>query len=82
MNAQEIDCLSVLGLLWDYLDHELASDVDESIRQHLATCTGCTEHIAFCRSFLDLLAAAPIEARDVASVRQRVWTAIDRAGAT
>lgn len=81
MNTQPMDCLSVLGLLWDYLDRELAPDIDASIHDHLATCTGCTEHIAFCRSFLDMLACAPIEAQDVVIMRQRVRSAIDRAAA-
>ncbi|MEO5510393.1 MAG: zf-HC2 domain-containing protein [Longimicrobiales bacterium] len=80
MKVTTMDCLHVVRQLWDYLDRETTPDADASIRHHLATCTGCTEHVEFCRSFLQTLRAAPISQADLAVARDRIRAAISREG--
>lgn len=76
MTAPTIDCLTVVHQMWDYLDHELPHDRWQQVREHLATCTGCREHVEFCRSFLERIRDVPVEALEVAALRERVREAI------
>ncbi len=71
-----LDCLTVVHLMWDFLDRELPDQRLDEIRQHLATCTGCRSHVDFCRSFLQQLRSAPLETRDVDALRGRVREAL------
>ena len=71
-----LDCLTVVHLMWDYLDHELSAERWEEVRQHLATCTGCRSHVDFCRAFLARLREVPIEASEVEQLRGRVRDAL------
>jgi mycothiol system anti-sigma-R factor len=51
-----MECEDVVGLLWEYLDQELAPEEAAAIRAHLSYCAGC--YPAYCcdRAFLQLLA--------------------------
>lgn len=37
----ETDCTSVLDRLYEYIDHEMADDDCETVREHLDGCTPC-----------------------------------------
>lgn len=71
-----LDCLTVVHLMWDFLDRELPAQRLDDIRQHLATCTGCRSHVDFCRSFLEQLRAAPFEGGEIDALRGRVRDAL------
>lgn len=73
---ETLDCSVVVQQLWDYLDGELDAGRWESIREHLATCTGCHAHVEFCRTFLAQVAAVPMDSDEVAKLRARVLVAI------
>ncbi len=72
MTAQTLSCHDVVKELWDYLDSELAPDRWEAIREHLATCGGCTAHVEFCRSFLARVGESAIAESEVAQSRARI----------
>ena len=70
-----MDCEAVVRELWDWLDGELPADRWDDIRAHLATCEGCSEHVAFARSFLQQV-GAPADDGDLAALRDRVRGAL------
>ena len=76
MPTPALDCLSVVRELWDYLDGELDAGRWEVIRAHLATCTGCHDHVEFCRSFLTHVSATPADEAEVSALRERVVVAL------
>jgi anti-sigma factor RsiW len=76
MTPPPIDCLHVVHQMWDYLDKELPAERWEEVRAHLATCTGCREHVEFCRSFLERIRDVPVEELEVAALRERVRGAL------
>lgn len=55
---QPIPCAEVVRQLWDWLDRELPDERWEAIEAHLASCTGCSGHMAFARSFLERVRSA------------------------
>jgi hypothetical protein len=67
-----LDCSEVVKRLWDYLDGELDAEMLAGIRIHLATCTGCSSHVEFCRSFLTRLDSVPVNAEEAREMRERV----------
>lgn len=77
-----IDCRSAMRELWDYLDSELPAERTEQIRLHLASCTGCHEHMQFCRAFLAQIDMPLVSADAVTSLRARVQDALRRDGLT
>ncbi|MEO7361392.1 MAG: hypothetical protein ABI120_13755, partial [Gemmatimonadaceae bacterium] len=54
----------------------------EQIRAHLATCTGCDEHMQFCRTFLQRIEWPTVPTAAVAVLRDRVRDALRRDGLT
>lgn len=78
MSTQTLDCLTVVRQLWDYLDHELPPERWEGIRHHLGTCTGCREHVEFCRSFLLRVTQIPLDAGEVEALQARVLASLRR----
>ena len=52
-----MNCRECTEHLYEYLDRELTSDVEQEIRQHLADCPPCGEHFDFEKLFLDFLRA-------------------------
>jgi mycothiol system anti-sigma-R factor len=41
----ETDCSSVLGRLYEYIDHEMADDDCSTVRQHLDECSPCLAEV-------------------------------------
>lgn len=75
-----IDCRSAMRELWDYLDSELPAHRSEQIRVHLSTCTGCREHMEFCRAFVEQIDMPVVSGEAVRSLRSRVQDALQRDG--
>lgn len=75
-----LDCGAVVRQLWDYLDRRLGPEDAAVIDAHLAACALCPPHFAFERAFLDAVARARAEARDVTTLRDRVLTALHARG--
>jgi mycothiol system anti-sigma-R factor len=40
-NPHETDCSTVLERIYEYIDHEMADDDCESVKQHLDECSPC-----------------------------------------
>ncbi len=80
MTATPIDCRSAMRELWDYLDDELPPARTQQIREHLATCTGCSAHVEFCRAFLAQIDMTPVAASELGALRERVQIALQRDG--
>lgn len=81
MTSQPMLCVDVVRQLWDYLDGEGDPSTWESLKAHLATCTGCQSHMDFCRGFLAQVALAPVDPASVAAMRARVVAVMARDGA-
>ncbi|MBI3568953.1 MAG: zf-HC2 domain-containing protein [Gemmatimonadetes bacterium] len=71
-----LDCLTVVRGLWDYLDGEMSEQRLADVRAHLATCTGCREHVEFARGFVSLLGRAPLDEARVTALRLSVQRAL------
>ena len=80
-NQPPLQCVDVVRQLWDYLDGEGDPTTWETIKAHLATCTGCQSHVDFCRGFLAQVAAVPVEPGAVAAMRARIERALGAAEA-
>ena len=74
--SASLDCLTVVHLMWDFLDHELPDQRWAEVQEHLGTCTGCRAHVDFCRAFLERLRGLPIETSEVEQLRGRVRDAL------
>ena len=75
-NMPPLDCEAVVRELWDWLDDELPADRWTAIQDHLASCTGCSEHVAFARTFLTKVTTPPSSEPDVQALKYRVRMAI------
>ena len=77
---REIDCLSAVRQLWDYLDAELDDQRMVEVRHHLLNCRECLPHAEFGRRFIQALSRA--RERHVAppAVRSQVLSALSEAG--
>lgn len=80
MTIAPIDCRSAMRELWDYLDDELPAERTAQIREHLSTCTGCAEHMEFCRTFLAQIDLPGVAAGEATTLRERVELALRRDG--
>ncbi len=77
MIAQPIPCADVVSQLWDWLDNELPRERWTAIQQHLASCTGCSGHMAFARSFLDRVRSDEPEApENIEALRAKIRAAL------
>jgi anti-sigma factor (TIGR02949 family) len=52
-----MNCRECTEHLYEYLDRELTPQVEQEIRDHLATCPPCGDHFDFEQLFLDFLRA-------------------------
>ena len=75
VSTQRLDCDEVASQIWDWLDRELDAARWAAIEEHLATCTGCSEHVAFARGFLNRVSQTSAPA-DVTSLRSRIRSAL------
>ncbi len=71
-----VDCQAVVRQLWDWLDDELDPAQWAAIQEHLALCTGCREHVAFARSFLDHVKEPPRDVAALVDLRERLRAAM------
>jgi anti-sigma factor (TIGR02949 family) len=71
-----MDCDDVVKQAWDWLDNELDVSTWKDIEAHLASCSGCTEHIEFAQRFLAQVKATPADADDIERLRARVRAAL------
>jgi anti-sigma factor (TIGR02949 family) len=76
----DIDCLTAVRQLWDYLDAELSEERMAAIRRHLTGCERCLPHHDFARRFLDALSATREDQRMPPDVRARVMHLLADAG--
>lgn len=75
-----IRCSEVLGVLDDYIDGELSSDVQEKVNRHLASCNWCEQfgghYVGTIRALraqiLEELADAEASAEIVAKIERSV----------
>ena len=75
LTTQPLDCEAVASQIWDWLDNELDATRWAAIEDHLATCTGCSEHVAFARGFLRQVAEAGT-LTDITSLRTRIRSSL------
>lgn len=73
-----LDCLAVIQAMYDYLDDELTTERLVAMQGHLATCTGCRQHVEMARCFLARLSCLPIDPQDLAALSDKVRSAIRR----
>jgi len=78
-DREPLDCLTVVRELWDYLDGELDEARIADVRAHLATCTGCREHVEFARGFVSLIGTWPVDAAHAGALRAKVSRALHEA---
>jgi anti-sigma factor (TIGR02949 family) len=79
-DVPEIDCLTAVRQLWDYLDQELTEDRMAMVRKHLASCERCLPHHDFGKRFLEALRATRAEQLMPPEVKARVMELLAEAG--
>jgi len=77
---REIDCLSAVRQLWDYLDEELDDQRMVEVRHHLLTCKECLPHAEFGRRFIQALSRARERHVMPPAVRAQVMSALAQSG--
>ncbi len=58
----DMACIELVELVTDYLEGALPDDEVGRIREHLASCDGCTAHVEQMRTAVRVLQATPGEA--------------------
>lgn len=81
-DVPDIDCLTAVRQLWDYLDQELDDRQMAIVRQHLEQCRSCLPHHDFGRQFLQALHAARDAGLMPPETRRRVMERLTQAGLT
>lgn len=79
-NVRDIDCLTAVRQLWDYLDEELSEERIAEVRQHLHRCERCLPHHDFAVQFLHALHAVRHERLMPREARLRVLARLADAG--
>jgi anti-sigma factor (TIGR02949 family) len=79
-NAPDIDCVTALRQLWDYLDEELTEDRMAMVRKHLDNCHRCLPHHEFAQRFLGVLHTAREQRLMPQELRTRVMEKLVAAG--
>jgi anti-sigma factor (TIGR02949 family) len=79
-DVPEIDCLTAVRQLWDYLDQELTEDRMAMVRHHIATCEACLPHHDFGTRFLAALRETREEHLMPPEVKTRVMQLLAAAG--
>jgi mycothiol system anti-sigma-R factor len=79
-HVPEIDCLSAVRQLWDYLDEELNASRMAEVRQHLEHCQRCLPHADFSRWFLEVLHETQSGRVMPSELRARVMAKLTEAG--
>jgi anti-sigma factor (TIGR02949 family) len=80
--VNDIDCLTALQRLWDYLDAELTEERMAEVRHHLAICEMCLPHHDIARRFLDALQRSREERVASVTLRARVVARLTESGYT
>lgn len=73
-----LDCLAVVRAMYDYLDEELTPERLDAMKGHLATCTGCRQHVEMARCFLTRLSCLPLDPQELSALGDKVRAAIRR----
>lgn len=60
----DMACIELVELVTDYLEGALPADEVARIREHLASCDGCTAHVDQMRTAVRVLQATPPERAD------------------
>jgi anti-sigma factor (TIGR02949 family) len=76
----DINCLTAIRQLWDFLDQELTEDRMDMVRRHLEQCQRCLPHHDFARRFLDALHATRDGRLMPPELRSRVMALLVEAG--
>jgi mycothiol system anti-sigma-R factor len=71
--GDDMPCDAVLERIYEFLDGELTSDVDEKIRAHLATCRTCYPHFRHEEVFLRFLERRAQIEKAPPSLRRRIF---------
>jgi anti-sigma factor RsiW len=76
---EEHKCRHMLGVLSDYLDGDLASEMCADLERHLATCPNCTVVVNTLRKTIDLYQEISVSDTDPLpqEVRQRLYARLD-----
>jgi mycothiol system anti-sigma-R factor len=72
-DGDDMPCDAVLERIYEFLDGELTSDVDEQIRAHLATCRTCYPHFRHEEVFLRFLERRAQIEKAPPSLRRRIF---------
>ena len=57
----DMACIELVELVTDYLEGVLPADEVARVREHLASCDGCTAHVQQMRTTVRVLQATPGE---------------------
>jgi anti-sigma factor (TIGR02949 family) len=79
-DVNDIDCLTALRRLWDYLDEELTEERMEEVRYHLSICEACLPHHDISRRFLEALRRTRDERVASVTLRARVMARLSESG--
>jgi mycothiol system anti-sigma-R factor len=77
--ASSWPCAAVVAKLYEFLDDELASEVCEVIRAHLAHCQPCARHFEYERVFLRVIAERTELEQAPPELRKRILRSLLRA---
>ena len=78
--VRDIDCLTAIRQLWDYLDQELTEDRMAMVRRHLMQCERCLPHHDFGKRFLEAVRETRDDHLMPPEVRARVMEILAQAG--
>ena len=75
-DSRAADCHETANKLYEFIDGELASDVEDAVRTHLSNCTNCTSLFNFENVFVKFLRARTRARAAPAHLRRHVFEAV------
>ena len=76
MLQRTLECTTVAGQIWEFMDGELPTERTSAVRLHLDGCTGCSAQLEYRRAFLDAIHASIGSRKTPPALRERVLTAL------
>ena len=61
-DAEDLPCRELVELVTEHLEGTLDPVLEQRLREHLAVCTGCTDHVEQVRASVALAGALPADA--------------------
>jgi mycothiol system anti-sigma-R factor len=76
MAPATLECRTVAGEIWAYMDGELSTERADAMRVHFDGCAGCTAQLEYRQVFMDAIHESISSQKTPPALREKVLTAL------